>query len=457
MDIPRVVVAGVRSKIGKTTISIGLMRALSNRGYVVQPYKVGPDFIDPIYHYYATGRYSRNLDDFMLSEADLIETFERNFKGADIAIIEGKTGLYDSHDGVDEKGSTARVAKILRAPVILIADAERINRSLAAALLGYKLFDPDVDIEGVILNRVGNPRHARKVRTAVESLAKMRVFGVIPREKVDMPYRHLGLVPAHEREELENLLDFLAEIVEKYVDIDSILKVARNAPEIDEVNENPLFSHERTGIRVGVIRDKPFSFYYQDNIDALSAKAEVVVIDSLRDRKLPDVDALYIGGGFPEVFAEELEKNYSFRKDVYEFCYSGRPVYAECGGLMFLGESIVVNGDEYEMIGFFPFKTEMHDKFQALGYCVYRVVRSNVVSEEGDSIVGHEFHYSKVIPTGKLDFAYRVERGKGIDGKHDGVVKKNTLANYIHVHILSYPKMVERFLEVAKSFKREDI
>ncbi len=455
MDIPRIVIAGVRSKIGKTMISIGLMKALSNRGYIVQPYKVGPDFIDPIYHYYATGRYSRNLDDFMLSEADLIETFERNFRGADIAIIEGKTGLYDSHDGVDEKGSTARVAKILKAPVILIADAERINRSLAAILLGYKLFDPDVDIEGVILNRVGNPRHARKVRMAVESLAKMKIFGVIPRENVDMPYRHLGLVPAHERDELENLLDSLAEIVEKYVDIDSILDVAQNAPEIDEVNVNPLFSHERSGIRVGVIRDKPFSFYYQDNIDALSAKAEVVVVDSLRDRRLPDVDALYIGGGFPEVFAEELEKNDTLRRDVYEFCDSGKPVYAECGGLMFLGESIIMNGEEYEMVGFFPFKTEMHSRFQGLGYCVYRVVRSNIVSERGDSIIGHEFHYSKVIPTGKLDFVYRVERGRGIDGKYDGVVRKNTLANYIHIHVLSYPKMVTRFLKMAKSFKHK--
>ncbi len=452
-NFPRVIIAGVRSKIGKTMVSIGLMRALTNRGYIVQPYKVGPDFIDPSFHYFATGRHSRNLDDFMLSKADLIETFERNFRGADIAIIEGKTGLYDSHDGVDERGSTAHVAKILKSPVILIADVERINRSIAAILMGYKLFDPEVDIRGVILNRVGNPRHAAKVKAAVERLAKMRVFGLIPRKDINMPYRHLGLIPAHEREEFENLFDELAELMEKHVEIDKIIEIAQKAPELEYVDENPIFEYSSRDVTVGVIRDKPFSFYYQDNIDALSARANIVVIDSLKDKKLPKLDGLYIGGGFPEVFAEELERNRSLRRDIYEFCDSGKPVYAECGGLMFLGESIITEEGEFEMVGFFPFKTEMHRKFQALGYCVYRAIRSNVISKRGDTVVGHEFHYSKVIPTGKLEFAYRVKRGRGIDGEYDGVVKKNTLANYIHIHVLSYPTMVRRFVQFAKAYK----
>ncbi len=457
MDIPRVVIAGIKSKIGKTMVSIGLMRALTNRGYKVQPYKIGPDFIDPSFHYFATGRYSRNLDDFMLSKADLIETFERNFRGADIAIIEGKTGLYDSHDGVDERGSTAHVAKILKAPVILIADVERINRSIAAMLLGYKLFDPEVDIRGVILNRVGNPRHAVKVRNAVQKLAKMKVLGLITRkEGINMPYRHLGLIPAHEREEFENLFDSLAELIEKHVDVDKIVEIAQKAPELEAVEGNPIFEPSKRDVTVGVIRDKPFSFYYQDNIDALSAKAKVTVIDSLKDRKLPEIDALYIGGGFPEVFAEELEKNASLRKEIYDFCDSGKPVYAECGGLMFLGESIITENGEFEMVGFLPFKTEMHRRFQALGYCIYKAIKPNIVSRKGDTVIGHEFHYSKVIPTGKLEFAYKVKRGKGIDGKHDGVIKKNTLANYIHVHVLSYPTMVRRFVEFARSQKFND-
>ncbi len=453
MDIPRVVIAGVRSKIGKTMISIGLMRALRNRGYVVQPYKVGPDFIDPSFHLFATGRHSRNLDDFMLTISDLIETFERNFRGADIAVVEGKTGLYDSHDGLHEEGSTARVAKILKAPVVLVADVERINRSIAAVLLGYKLFDRDVDIRGVILNRVGNPRHREKVRLAVERLARMRVLGLMPRISVNMPYRHLGLIPAHEREEFEEIFDELAEVVERYVDVDGIIDIAFKAPKLEEVDEHPIFRGERRDVRIGVIRDKPFSFYYQDNVDALSAKAEVVVIDSLKDRKLPDVDGLYIGGGFPEVFAEDLERNEGFRRDIYEFCDSGRPVYAECGGLMFLGESITTEDGEFEMVGFLPYKTEMHKRFQALGYCVYRAVRSSVIARRGDRVLGHEFHYSKVIPTGKLEFAFKVLRGKGIDGKRDGVIKKNTLANYIHVHVLSYPTMVNRLVSLALKHK----
>ncbi len=453
MDIPRVVIAGVKSKVGKTMISIGLMRALINRGYKVQPYKVGPDFIDPSFHYFATGRYSRNLDDFMLSKHNLLETFERNFKGADIAIIEGKTGLYDSHNALDEKGSTASVAKILKAPVILVADAERINRSISAILLGYKLFDPEVMIEGVILNRIGNPRHANKVKTSVEKLAKLEVFGLIPRTSVNMPYRHLGLIPAHEREEFENLFDQLAELIERHVNVDGIIEIAYKAPEIEEVDENPIFKKESYNLVVGVVRDKPFSFYYQDNIDALASKAKVVVIDSLKDKRLPNIDALYVGGGFPEVFAEELEKNRSLRKSIYNFCDEGKPVYAECGGLMFLGESIITEQGEFEMVGFLPIKTRMHPKFQALGYCVYRAVKSNPISRKGDLIIGHEFHYSDVIPLEKLKFAYKIKRGKGVDGEHDGILKKNTLANYIHLHVLSYPQMIKRFLETASKKK----
>ncbi|WP_456327334.1 cobyrinate a,c-diamide synthase [Archaeoglobus sp.] len=454
MDIPRITIAGIKSKVGKTTIAIGLMKALTDRGYVVQPYKVGPDFIDPIFHYFATKRHSRNLDDFMFSKYDILEAFERSFKGADIAVIEGKTGLYDSHNALDEKGSTASIAKILKSPVILVADAERINRSISAMLLGYKLFDRDVNIEGVILNRVGNPRHAEKVRKAVEKLAKMRVVGVIPRTAVDMPYRHLGLVPAHEREEIEEVIEKLAEMVETYVDVDKVVEIAHKAPKLEDVPCNAVFERKKSSVRIGVVRDKPFCFYYQDNIDALSAKAEVVVVDSLKDRKLPEVDALYIGGGFPEVFAESLEKNKPFRKSVYEFCDSGKPVYAECGGLMFLGESIINDEGEFEMVGFLPIKTRMHSKFRALGYCVYRAVKANPISRVGDTIVGHEFHYSEVIPLEKLDFAYRVRRGKGVDGKHDGIIRKNTLANYIHLHVLSYPKMVEKFLKTAEKMRR---
>jgi cobyrinic acid a,c-diamide synthase len=269
-----------------------------------------------------------------------------------------------------------------------------------------------------------------------------------------MPYRHLGLIPAHEREEFENLFDQLAELIERYVDVDRIIEIAHKAPEIEEVDENLIFERESYNLTVGVVRDKPFSFYYQDNIDALASKAKVVVIDSLKDKRLPNIDALYIGGGFPEVFAEKLERNKSLRKSIYNFCDDGKPVYAECGGLMFLGESIITEQGEFEMVGFLPIKTRMHSKFQALGYCVYRAVKSNPISRKGDLVIGHEFHYSDVIPLEKLEFAYKVKRGKGVDGKHDGILKKNTLANYIHLHVLSYPQMVKRFLETARKLRQ---
>ena len=451
MHIPRIMLSAIRSRTGKTMISIGLMRALTNRGYKVQPYKVGPDFIDPSFHYFATGRYSRNLDSFMF-KANILETFQRNFKNADIAIIEATMGLYDSHDAIDEKGSSAEISKILKCPVLLIADVERMSRTVAPLLLGYKIFDRDVDIKGVILNRVGNPRHAKKVRLAAEKLAKMRVFGVIPRQEVVIPDRHLGLIPAHERDEFVEIFDKLADLVEKYVDVDGIIKVAEKAEELDEVNEHPVFRKEKSGIKLGILMDRAFSFYYQDTLDAFSSKAELVYIDALNDKKLPDIDALYIGGGFPEVFAKELEDNKKLKNQIYEFCESNKPVYAECGGLMYLGESIIVNNEEYEMVGFLPLKTEMHRRFQAHGYSIYKVIKNNIISRRGDTLIGHEFHYSKVLPSKKLNFAFKVKRGFGIEG-YDGITLNNTLATYIHLHVLSYPQMVYNLIKAAKKAK----
>ena len=455
MDIPRVLLSGTSSRVGKTMISIGLMRALTNRGYKVQPYKVGPDFIDPSFHYFATGRYSRNLDGFMINRWNNLEIFERNFRNADIAVIEGKTGLYDSHDAINEKGSTAEISKILKCPVILIVNAERLSRTAAAMVTGYRVFDPDVDIKGVILNRVGGERHAAKAKMAVERLAKLQVLGTIPRKRdVVIPDRHLGLIPAFERkEEFEELFDKLAEMVERYLDVDKIIEIARSAPLLEEVGENPVYEiQDKNRVNIGVFRDRTFNFYYQDNLDALEANgARITVIDSLSDKRIPDVNALYIGGGFPEIFAEELEKNSSLRRNVYDFCESGKPVYAECGGLMYLGESIkILNGNEYEMVGFLPIKTEMKRKFCALGYSVYRVRKNNIISRRGDTLLGHEFHYSEVKTLEKLEFAFSVKRGKGIDGRSDGIIRKNTLANYLHLHVASYPQMIERYIKAAK-------
>ncbi len=454
MKIPRVVIAGTITKVGKTLISLGLMRALRNRGFVVQPFKVGPDFIDPSFHYFATGRFSRNLDSFMMDAKDIRRIFCKASKDADIAIIEGKTALYDSHDAIDERGSTAHVAKILDSPVILIANAERISRGIAAQLIGYKMFDRDVKIKGVILNKVGNERHAKKVRLATEKLAEMEVVGVIPRrEDIVLPYRHLGLVPAHERDEFSRIFDLMAEVVENYVNVDRIVEIAEDCGEMECDEEEAEFVKE--DVKIGIIRDKPFSFYYQDNIDSLSRVAEVVYIDSLRDKRLPDVDALYIGGGFPEVFAKELEANKSLREDIYDFCNSGKPVYAECGGLMFLGETIsTFDGDEYEMVGFLPIKTVMNRRFQALGYTEYISEIDTPISKAGDRFLAHEFHYSKVIPLSELKFAFKVLRGRGIENGKDGIIRERTLATYAHVHTYAYKGFVRNFVNNVLKLKK---
>ncbi|MFQ5975811.1 MAG: cobyrinate a,c-diamide synthase, partial [Candidatus Hydrothermarchaeales archaeon] len=450
--IPRILLSGTSSRAGKTIVSVGLMRALKNRGYKVQPFKIGPDFIDPSFHLFATGSHSRNLDSYMMSKDNIQESFQRNAKGSDIAVIEGVMGLYDSHNGIEEKGSTAEVAKILDAPVILIANIERISRTAAAFVSGYKQFDSKVDIKGVLLNRAGSKRHGQKARLAVERLSKMKVLGVMPRDEgIMVPERHLGLIPAYEREELDAVIEKLAGFIEEYLDVDEMIELANNAPELEEIKENPVFHPERKfDVNLGIVKDKAFTFYYQDNLDAFKANgAKISYIDSLNDQSLPDIDALYIGGGFPEVFSKAMEENASLREDIKEFCSSGRPVYAECGGLMYLGEkATTVDGQSHEMVGFLPIETHMQERFQALGYARYDVIKDNPISRMGDSLVGHEFHYSKIKLLGDVDLVYKARRGRGVDGRYDGILKKNTLASYLHLHVLSHPSMIENFLSL---------
>jgi cobyrinic acid a,c-diamide synthase len=456
--MPRVVLGGTSSRAGKTVVSIGLMRALKNRGYKVAPFKAGPDFIDPSYHLFAAGRPSRNLDSYMMKKADIIGTFYRNAHECDIAVIEGTMGLYDSIDGIRETGSTGQVSKFLEAPVILIANIERISRTVAPYVMGYRVFDKKVDIKGVLLNRAGSERHAGKARAAVERLAKMRVVGVMPRdERIEIPERHLGLVPAYEKRRLNRLFNTLAELIEEYVDVDKIIKIAKGAKPQKNVREPPVLSPKKqVTAKLGVIKDKCFSFYYQDNLDAFAAAgAEIKYIDSLKDKKLPEIDALYIGGGFPEVFAKELEKNAPLRSDIYDFCDSGKPAYGECGGLMYLGKSITTKeGNEYEMVGFLPMKTQMFKKFQSLGYVRNEVIKDNPLSRKGATLKGHEFHYSKVDLLKRnlknMEYIYKVKRGMGIDGEHDGLLVKKTLASYMHLHVLSYPNMIGNFLKSAR-------
>jgi cobyrinic acid a,c-diamide synthase len=451
MEIPRILLAGTGSRVGKTVISIGLMRALRNRGLRVQPFKVGPDFIDPSYHRFATGRHSRNLDGFLMGREGIQEAFQRNARGAEIAVIEGTMGFYDSHDALREEGSTAEVAKVLRSPVLLIANVERISRTAAALVLGYKLFDREVDLRGVLLNRVGRERHASKVRRAVEGLTDLEVVGVLPRSEIlRIPERHMGLVTAYEEPHLEELFNAFAAFAEEHIDIDRILEIARGAPPLEEVEEHPLYHpEERYRVRLGVVRDRVFSFYYQDLLDAFEAAgARIKIIDSLRDEDLPPIDALYIGGGFPEVFAQGLEENLPLREAVREFCSEGGTTYAECGGLMYLGRALRTESQEREMAGFLPLKTIMGGRY-FLGYAVARSLRRTPATGAGDRLVGHHFHYSRVEPLEELSYVYRMERGSGVAGRRDGILLEEALATYLHLHPLSYPPLVENLLRSA--------
>lgn len=453
---PRVVVAGIGSGVGKTIISAAIMHALKNLGYNVSGFKIGPDFIDPSYHEAVLGRKSRNLDSFLMSRRSIVESFSRAFaeENADMAIIEGVMGLYDGIDYKSEKASTAEVAKILKAPVLLVCDAKKVARSIAAIVLGYKLFDRNVNIRGVILNNVGSERHAEKLEKAIKSYCGLEVIGAIPRNSaLKIPERHLGLIPAYElRKEIKEACRIAAE----HLNLGKIISIAEDAGEIEASIAKSKRGNKRERkekIRAGIIYDSIFRFYYAETIEEIASKAEkVFFINALKDKKLPDIDLLYIGGGFPEVFAEKLEKNNSLRNAIYDFCNSNKPCYAECGGLMYLGNAIETKEkEEFAMVGFLPLKTEMHTKPLALGYAKYEVIRDNIVSGKGEIIKGHEFHYSKAILLDKsINFAYRAIRGNGIANGKDGIMLGNTLASYIHLHPLGYKKMVDNLIKSAQ-------
>ena len=448
--VPRVIVGGVSSGAGKTVLSIGLMGALKKQSHIVAPFKVGPDFIDPMFHKAACERASRNLDSYMIDKSGLLESFNRGCKGADIAIIEGVMGLFDSSEGTSEKGSTAEVAKMLGAPVILSVNVSKTARSAAAVVQGFKNFDPDLNLAGVILNMVGSNRHKTKVTEAVEKHAGVEVLGALPRNNtLHLPERHLGLVPIHE---IENDVAAISSFVEEHVDIGHIVEIAGSANELENVQPHST-SAEKTGAKVGVMYDSAFRFYYAETLGQLETRAELVYIDALKDKKLPTLDTLYIGGGFPEVYASELESNKSLRNSVYDFCAAGGRVYGECGGLMYLGEKIVSDECEFEMTGFLPINTVMQQRYVGMGYVLNRAAVDNLLGKKGDVIVGHEFHHSQAQVTGRAKFAFKTERGNGIADGCDGMIRENVLAGYMHVHPLGCRRFIEGVVQPRDSKK----
>ena len=459
INVPRLVIGAPQGRSGKTTFTLGLLRAFARKGMAVQPFKKGPDYIDASWHTAASGNTCRNLDSFFMRKNEICSSIFDKSLDKDITIIEGAMGLYD---GLDLQGSssTAEIAKVTRTPVLFVVDATRMTRSIAAMVMGYQHFDPDVQIVGVVLNKVARVRHEKMARKAIEEFCKIPVVGAIPKDvNLCIPDRHLGLVTNGEVDETDKLLDYLADVISEHVDLNKILTLAQSAPMLPRYSEAVVpslaeFSLKNRGVKpkIGIIQDASFSFYYPENIEALKALgAEIVPISALLDKQLPnDLDGLYIGGGFPEVFAAELEENETLRVEIRLAGEKGLPIYAECGGLMYLGRSIQTSSQNFEMVGLLPLDTKMELKPQGHGYTIMEANPDQPWFEEMTEIKGHEFHNSRVInlaPYAK--FGLKVKRGYGIDGEHDGICYKNVFASYNHIHALGCPEWAEGMIRLA--------
>jgi cobyrinic acid a,c-diamide synthase len=433
--IPRLVIAGTSSGAGKTTVATGLIAALAQRGARPAPFKVGPDFIDPSYHALAAGRPGRNLDAFLSGPELIAPLFRHGVRGAQVAVIEGVMGLYDGASGRGELASTAHVAKLLQAPVVLVVDAAAMARSVAAIVHGYRTFDPEVDVAGVILNRVGGEAHAALLREALDGIP---VLGALPRDAaLAVPERHLGLVPVAEREpRARETMDRLAAAVAVHCDLDGLLALARQAPPLP----GPAWSPEDDGppgppVRIAIARGPAFSFHYEENLELLrGAGAELVAFDPLADEALPDAQALLLAGGFPEVFGHELSANTRLRAEIAAF--SG-PVLAECGGLLYLAREL----DGHPMCGVIDVTARMTPRL-TLGYREATALGRHPVWPAGTRVRGHEFHRSKVSPEGTA-----WQHGKG----REGHVRGRVHASYLHTHWAATPDVARRLVTAAAS------
>lgn len=444
----RIVLAGTGSAVGKTTISTGIMKALAEE-MNIQPFKVGPDYIDPTYHTLATGNTSRNLDSFFMSDGQIRKAFAQGLKSSNskAGIIEGVRGLYEGISPIDDVGNTASIAKALNAPVVLIMNARSLVKSAAAVVLGFKTLDPSVKIEGVILNQVKNKRHYLKAKEAVETLTQTSVIGGIPRSPdLTVEQRNLGLVPAVERENLKIFIDKWSQVVQENIDLDALQDIMKNSGKIPSHQEELWKKEKGPKVKIGVAQDEIFTFYYQENLESLQDNnACLVPFSPYHDLELPDVDAIYIGGGYPEIFSRELEANHSMRDSIGKFHQENRPIYAECGGLMYLMDSI----NQHKMCGVFPYPTEMTSQVQGLSYVIARAQKDNIITQKGDVFRGHEFHYSRVQLSDEPVFAFEILRGKGITNSKDGLMDKNALASYVHTHAAACPGFASNFTRNA--------
>jgi cobyrinic acid a,c-diamide synthase len=461
---------------------VGIIAALTQGGNTIAPFKKGPDYIDAGWLALAAGRQCYNLDTFLIQKETILKSFACYTQTSDLAVIEGNRGLYDS---IDREGhtSTAELAKLLDLPVILCIDGTKTTRTMAAVVMGCQHFDPGVRIGGVILNRVAGKRHENNLRTCIEHYCRIPVLGAVPKlREQPFPERHMGLVPTPEHAWARTSISEIAGVISRHLDLDAILEIARSAG--DAVSEKQLV-RKRQGIevstrdmsssksaskvcvekyvvtgdapRIGIIRDSSFQFYYPENLEALEAAgAELIFTSPLTEAAVPPVHALYIGGGFPETHAKQLADNITYRNQIRDLAEKGLPIYAECGGLMYLGERLLLENDTYAMVGLFPLVFDLHQRPQGHGYTVVSVDHENPFFEVGSEIRGHEFHYSKAIEyRGSIDhLAFKVKRGAGLINGRDGICHKKVLATYTHIHSLGTPFWARRMVENAVSFRK---
>ncbi|MED4731612.1 cobyrinate a,c-diamide synthase [Aneurinibacillus migulanus] len=459
MGSKRIIIAGTGSGAGKTTITIGLMAAFRKKGLVVQGFKCGPDYIDPAYHTAITGRPSRNLDSWMLTEDVVRGVLTRASADADISVIEGVMGLYDGKSPVEDSGSTAEISLLTQTPVVLVVNVHSMARSAAAVVKGFQALNPNVSIIGVIANHAGSEGHGELIRQAVEKECGIPLLGTLVRTpEVRIPERHLGLLPAVERGELEPLFEQLGEMVARRIDIDRLLALAE-APPIPSNSTFRLFPAAkklRTTVCIAIAKDAAFNFYYPENLEMLvEAGAECVFFSPLAGESVPDgVDGLYIGGGFPEEFAAELAAAEGSRTSVRRVIESGMPTFAECGGFMYLtNEIITTDGESYPMVGIIPGRTRMQTKRAALGYREAYGLAGNFLLQEGETARGHEFHYSTFETDEELPRAYEVQSRFG--KKQEGVLRENVVAGYTHLHFASAPLVVERWISACLAYQEK--
>ncbi len=455
----RLVISAAHKSSGKTTVTLGLLAALKKRGLSVQPFKKGPDYIDPLWHRAASGRPSWNLDFYSMSHQEMLALAARESRQADLVLIEGNKGLFD---GMDTEGTddTAALARLMQAPVILVIDARGMTRGIAPLLKGFRDFDPDLDIGGVILNQVAGPRHEGKLRQAISRyLPDMPILGAIPRETdLVVAERHLGLVPANEQADASELISLLASSVEAHVDLDRLLAIAARAGQLQSAT--PLPAAPKANLRIAIAQDSAFGFYYPDDLDAFAQNgAELIPFNTMRDFHLPpDIDGLFIGGGFPETHLRDLSANHLLRSEIKAALKAGLPCHAECGGLMYLARSIRWEGQKGDMVGLIKADVVMQERPVGRGYV--RLTETGQgpwapMTEVGKSFSAHEFHHSRLegLPKNQA-YAFKVVRGSGIQEGFDGLVIGNTMASYAHLRSVGATPWVSRFVDFIRRNRR---